>query len=309
MNIVHLKYAVEIAKSGSLNKAAENLFMAQPNLSRAIKDLERDLGITIFERTSRGMVTTDDGEEFLEYARKILEQVERVEAHFKAPQDKKRQFSISVPRASYIAEAFARFSKALPENMRYELFYRETNASRAIKNILQADYNLGIVRYAKEHDAQFKQSLTEKGIVAEVVCEFSYNLVMSREHPLAAKQNITFEDLRPYIEIAHGDPFVPTLSLAAVRKEELPDNTNRRICVFERASQFELLSMNKESFMWLSPVPELILERFNLVQKKCAENTRIYKDVLIYRQDYRLSPLDNEFITQLCFTKREYIDK
>ena len=76
MNIVHLKYAVEIARTGSLNKAAENLYMAQPNLSRAIKELEADLGIAIFERSSRGMVATPDGEEFLRYAKKILEQVD-----------------------------------------------------------------------------------------------------------------------------------------------------------------------------------------------------------------------------------------
>ena len=74
MNILHLKYAVEIAKTGSLNKAAENLYMGQPNLSRAIRELETCLGITIFERTSRGMIVTADGEEFLQYARRILAQ-------------------------------------------------------------------------------------------------------------------------------------------------------------------------------------------------------------------------------------------
>ena len=80
MNILHLKYAVEIAKTGSLNKAAENLYMGQPNLSRAIKELESSLGITIFDRSAKGMVATAEGEEFLQYARKILAQIDAVEA-------------------------------------------------------------------------------------------------------------------------------------------------------------------------------------------------------------------------------------
>ena len=80
MNIVHLKYAVEIARTKSISKAAENLYMAQPNLSRAVKELEEALGITIFKRTSKGITVTPEGEEFLRYAKRIISQVEEVEA-------------------------------------------------------------------------------------------------------------------------------------------------------------------------------------------------------------------------------------
>ena len=79
MNILHLKYALEIDKYKSINKAAEMLFMSQPNLSRALKELEDDLGISIFKRTSKGMDTTMQGEEFLSYAKKILAQIDEVE--------------------------------------------------------------------------------------------------------------------------------------------------------------------------------------------------------------------------------------
>ena len=72
MNVLHMKYAVEIANAGSINKASEQLFIAQPNLSRAIKELESDLGITIFERSSKGIKTTPEGEEFIGYAKTIL---------------------------------------------------------------------------------------------------------------------------------------------------------------------------------------------------------------------------------------------
>ena len=164
MNILHLKYAVEVARCGSINKAAEALYMNQPNLSRAIKDLENSLGITIFGRTAKGMYVTPEGEEFLGYARKILRQIDEVESIYKAGVPIKQRFSISVPRASYISEAFAQFSKSLT-NEPAELFYKETNARRVITNILKADYHLGILRYASNYDKYFKEMLTEKGLV------------------------------------------------------------------------------------------------------------------------------------------------
>ena len=149
--------------------------------------------------------------------------------------------------------------------------------------------------------------LEEKEITYEMICEFSYQLLMSREHPLARKEDITFEDLRPYIEIAHADPYVPSLPLSKVVKEELPDNIDRRIFIYERASQFDLLSENTNTFMWISPVPDKLLERYGLVQKVCKQNQRVYRDVLIYRNGYRLTALDQAFITELCQARRRYL--
>ena len=91
--------------------------------------------------------------------------------------------------------------------------------------------------------------LEEKGISSELVTEFSYQLMMSSENPLAQKEEITFHDLTGYIEIAHADPYVPSMPISKVVKEELPDNIRRRIFIFERASQFELLSKNPQTFM------------------------------------------------------------
>ncbi len=306
MNILHIKYAVEVAKAGSLNKAAEKLLTAAPNVSRAIKDLEADIGITIFERTAKGMEVTPDGEEFISYAKGILNQIEEVEAFYKSGSAKKQKFSISVPRACYISEAFAQFSKSLTKDSA-EIFYKETNSQRTIRNILENGYKLGIIRYAENYDRYFKAMLEEKGLCYELVTEFSYSLIMSAENPLAKKETVTFDDLTDFIEIAHADPYVPSMPLSKVVKEELPDNINRRIFIFERASQFDLLSNNPETFMWVSPAPEKLLKRFGLVQKKCVDNKKIYKDVLIYKNGYKLSSLDREFITELCNSKRKYM--
>lgn len=306
MNLLHLKYAIEVAKCGSMGKASETLLIATPNLSRSIKELEADLGIQIFERTKNGMILTPQGEEFLNYGKEILKQIDDVEKFYKEGAPKKQKFSISVPRACYISEAFAEFSKTL-SNEPAEIFYKETNSQRTINNMLNHEYKLGIIRYAADYDRYFKTMLEEKGFQYELVTEFSYSLIMSENNPLAKKENIAFSDLKGYIEIAHADPFVPSMPLSKVVKEELSDNIERRIFVFERASQFELLSVNPQTFMWVSPPPESLLEKYGIVLKKCPENKKVYKDVLIYKKGYKFTHLDRQFITKLCESKRKHI--
>ena len=306
MNILHMKYAYEVAKAGSLSKASEVLLIAVPNISRSIKELEADLNITIFDRTTKGMRLTPEGEEFMNYAKGILSQIDQVERLYKGNLQKKQKFSISVPRACYISEAFTQFSKTLTKEPA-EIFYKETNSQRTINNLLNHDYKLGIIRYSENYDKYFKAMLEEKGLVYEIVTEFSYCLIMSKNSPLAQYDTITFDDLTDYIEIAHADPYVPSVSVARVVKEELPDNIDRRIFVFERGSQFDLLCKNPQTFMWVSPAPADMLERYDLVQKKCVDNQKVYKDVLIYKKRYKLTNLDKKFITALCESKRKHL--
>jgi len=301
-----MKHAIEVARSGSLGKASEVLLIAAPNISRSIKELESDLGITIFDRTQNGMKLTPEGEEFINFAKGILDRIDEVEKFYKAGAPKKQKFSISVPRACYISEAFANFSKSLSKEPA-EVFYKETNSQRAIHNMLNHDYKLGIIRYAENYDKYFTTMLEEKGFSYELLTEFTYSLIMSKKNPLAEKAEICFEDLTEYIEIAHADPYVPSMPLAKVVKEELPDNIDRRIFIFERASQFDLLSANPETFMWVSPVPKSLLDRYELVQKKCPDNKKVYKDVLIYKNGYKLTKLDNQFIAELYEAKRKYL--
>ena len=307
MNILHLKYVISIAENGSINKAAEELHVAQPNLSRVVKEMEADLGIQFFRRSSKGMMLTPDGELFINQARKIQEQIDEMESLYKEKKAGKQRFSISVPRASYISDAFAAFSKMLGKE-KMEIFYQETNALQAVKNILEVGYNLGIIRYAAGYDKYFKQMMAEKGLKGELVAEFKYVLVMREDCALAAMETIRFSDLQQYIQIAHADPYVPSLSLSAVRNEELPQ-TPRRIFVFERGSQLDLLTENPETFMWVSPLPERLLRQLHLVQRECAENQRVYRDVLIHRQDYQLTELDKRFITELTQSKRACITR
>lgn len=303
MNFLHLKYAIMVAETGSISKAAEKLYVAQPNVSRAIKELESDLNITIFERNSKGMIVTPEGEQLIHYAKRILRQIDDMEKIFKS-QKKKNVFSISVPRASYISDAFVEFSKCLNNIDNAEVYYKETNAYRVINNVINEEYNLGILRYYINHDRYFKDIIEKKELKCELINQFKYVLIFNKNSALAENKEIHYSDLKDFIEIAHGDPYVPSLSTNELVKTELSEEVSRRIFVFERASQFELLANNEETFMWVSPVSKRLLDRYGLVQKECIDNTKEYKDLLIYRSNYKLSKLDQEFITKLCESKR-----
>ena len=308
MNLMHLKYAVEVSETGSINKAAERLFVSQPNLSRAIKELEASLGVAIFARSARGMELTPNGEVFIRYAKNILKQINAVENLFEKENAEKQRFSVSGPRASYIAKAFSRFVAGLAPNEQPELFYRETNAMRVIKNLLQEDCELGILRYAENYDKYYKATLEEKGLCYELITDFSYLLLFSRQSPLAKLKSITYRDLQGLTQIAHADPYVPSLPFSEVKKDELPTNPGRCIYVYERASQFELLAENKNCFTWVSPVPKDLLSRYNLIQQPCCEAGRVYKDILVRRKNYTPTPLDDRFLEQLILSKREVFD-
>ena len=306
MNLLHMKYAVEVARIGSISKASEQLLVAPPNLSRSIKELEADLGITIFERSSRGMTLTPDGEDFVRYASRALQQIDEIEQKYKNDAPVKQRFSISVPRASYISDAFVQFSHRLSADPA-EIYYMETNSSKTISNILQADYKLGIIRYAASFERYFQEMLAEKGLIGELVAEFRFVLIMSRESPIANKERIAYQDLKPLIEIVHGDPYVPSLPVSVVKRAELPEDIERRIFLFERGGQFDLLVENTETFMWVSPLPQKLLERYDLVQRDCADNAKLYRDVLVRRKDYVLTETDRQFLAELEKSRRRWL--
>lgn len=305
MNLLHLKYAVEIEKTRSMNKAAENLFMGQPNLSRAIKELEESLGITIFKRTSKGMTPTAKGEEFLSYAKNILVQIETLESLYKDDNENKIRFSISVPRASYISHAFINFAKQLDDDKNTEIYYKETNSVQAIDNIIQEDYHLAIVRYQSAFESYFNIMFNEKNLHAQELWEFEYAAVMSCRHRLADRDSIMCSDLNDSIQILHGDPYVPLMNASEIKKAELNGSAEKKIFLFERASQFELLESIDNSYMWVSPIPKEILVKYNLVQKRCSDFKRKYKDVIVCRKDYNFNRYDRLFINLVEKAKNE----
>ena len=301
-----MKYALEVANTRSISKAAENLYTSQPNLSRAIKSLENDLKIKIFKRSSKGLEITIDGEEFLLYAKNALTQIKRIESIYENRNEKKSRLSVCVPRASYFSYAFSDFAKEIDRDNPAEIVYKETNSMRSILNVAKEEYDLGIVRYQSAFEKYFHTLFEEKKLNHELLNEFSYVLAVNKNNSLATKDVIVVEDLANYIEITHGDPYVPSLPLIDVKRAELSEFSKQRIMVFERGVQFTLLEQVPNTFMWVSPIPQELKDKFNLVERKCSFNTKTYKDVLIYRKKYHLSKLDTKFISKIENAKYKY---
>jgi DNA-binding transcriptional LysR family regulator len=298
-NILFLKYAVEVEKTGSISKAAENLFMGQPHLSKSIRELEDSLGISIFNRTSKGVIATKKGVEFLSYAKNILAQIDEMESLYNPADNLAYKFDISVPRASYISYAFTDFAKDLENEAEINLNYRETNSMRAIKNVTDKINNMAIIRYQTIYEQYFLNALEERELKYEPVCEFEYLALMSENHPLAKEKIIDYSLLQKYIEIVHGDLTVPALPISKARQIAKAKERKKKIAVYERGSQFELLISLPTTYMWVSPMPEAILSNFSLVQKECDMSKNQYKDILIYRKGYHLSNEDKLFIEKL----------
>ncbi len=307
MNLQHLKYVIEIEKTGSISKASENLFMSQPNLSRAVKELEESLGILIFKRTPKGIDTTAKGKEFLGFAKGIISQMDEVEKYYKKEETNRQVFNISVPRANYIAHAFINFSKSLELDQNIEINYRETNNMRAIKNITNEEYSLGIVRFISSYHNYFDLFLESKDIESKFICKFKYQVLMSKDHPLA-NQELTAENLSNYIEVTHGDPFIPSLNAVDAKRIEFSEKINKRIYVYERGSQFDLLKGNTNTFMRVSGIPASKIELYGLIQKPCVSFDKEYQDFLIYPKKHTFSKIEEEFIKELEKSVSEMID-
>lgn len=298
-NILHLRYALEIERTGSISKAAANLYMGQPQLSKAIRELEDSLGSTIFNRTSKGVTATEKGKVFLGYARNILAQIDEMEALYKPADGKKQKFDISVPRASYISYAFTEFIKELDMKLDVSLNYRETNSVRAIKNVSDNINNLAIVRYQSIYEDYFLRSLEERNLRFKEIWEFEYLALMSEKHPLAKEKTLDFHSLAEFTEIIHGDISVPSLPISEAKLLNVVNSERKTISIYERGSQFELLSRIPTTYIWVSPMPEDVLNCFNLVQKKCSMAKNKYKDILIYRKGYKFSKYDEMFVKKL----------
>lgn len=286
MNLEHLKYIFAIEKYGSISMAARQLYVAQPNLSRAIKEFEEEYGIKIFERTSKGVAVTPEGRRFIEKLRDIQKGIDSLLDEFVNEKNDEITFKISGPRATYISELFAKYIDTIKDSERIAIRYSETNSIQTIQNVIEHDYDVGIIRYAKKYEKFYKSRMKYKGIEYEKLKEFEFILMMSRENPLACKDEIGEEDLKGQIELVHGDNALPNGNYIDI-DYEINDKfiNHKRIYIYERASQFEIMHQVNNSYMWTSKVPDDVLERWGLVQRRCRSVDYAMRDYLIYNHD------------------------
>lgn len=298
-NLLQLKYAVEVEKTGSISKAAENLYMNQPNLSKSIRELEDDLGIAIFDRTAKGVVPTEKGREFLGHARGILAQVAEMEALYRPADEKKIRFTLCAPRASYVSHALTDLILSLGTDADFGIDYREAGAMRTIKQVANGVDQLGIIRYQTIYESNFFNALTERSLQVEPVWAFSAVALLSTRHSLTQQSAVSEDDLAPFTEILYGDGTIPSLPVTQAREIAQAAEARNTITVYERASQLELLSRLESAYALTSPMPKDVLDRFGLVQKRCDMANNSYRDVLIFRAGYHMTRLDRLFIEKL----------
>ncbi|MDE6835069.1 MAG: LysR family transcriptional regulator [Ruminococcus sp.] len=309
MNTLHFRYAVEIEKTRSITQAAENLYMAQPNLSKAIKELESTLGITIFRRTSKGVIPTEQGLKFLGYAKQVLIQINNMEAIHSPEKLRNTNLRISVPRTSYISKAFSEYiaGAKIPDDM--EVYFCETNSLRTIENVRENNYDFGIIRFNASHEKYFMDFLDEKGIKNQLLRKFEMLAVMSAEHPEAKRENISYSELScNYIELTQGDDSIPYVA-GAVEKlfaQNRPAGIPyRKLCIYDRGSALDFLLTVPQSFMLDSPVPESLCGKYNLIQRKCTFRDNNFIDLIIYSGNHKISAMEKELINKFYEVRNE----
>jgi len=300
MNTLYFKYAVEVERTQSITKAASNLYMAQPNLSKAIKELEDTLGITIFERNSKGVIPTAKGKEFLEYAKKILIQIEKMESLRLSGENAFQNFSIAVPGSSYISLCISDFISELDFSQDININAEQLNSVDIINAVSNGKYNLGIIHYPIQYENYFMDFLKDKGLDSEIIWSSEHLLLVSAESPLASENDISEKILQNLVEIVPDDMYVPYIS-----NIERKSISSKKISVHERDSQYELLCRIPQTFMWSSPVPEYILCKYGLVHRKFSRLSSEFRDVLVFRQDYRFTELDKKFTDKIYSAKNK----
>lgn len=299
MNLQYLRYAIEVENADSITKAAQNLFMSQPNLSKAIRELEQELGITIFRRTTRGVVPTRQGEEFLTYAKTIVSQVDELESLYHTKQSDIFSLTVSVPRATYLSAAFADYYNSLEAHGRVNIHFRETGSVNAIQDVSTKFSDFAVIRYEVIYESYFLSLLADKGLRHEPLREFEYLLMMSDQHPLSGYSEIPYHLLNGYTEIIHGDIQVPALSVSQIKPNAELKTPPKRIYVYDRGSQMDFLQRIDGTYMWVSPVPQSMLDRYHLVTRPCPNAKNKVRDVLIYQKNHFFHDVQRDLIQRL----------
>lgn len=301
MNTLYFRYAVEIEKTGSISKAAENLFMAQPNLSKAIKELEESLNIKIFERTSRGVMPTLRGKEFLDRAKNILLEIDEMKnIQNRGKKSTAQIMKVSIPRGTYVSRSFSLVVSELDMNKEIELSIKETNSLETIMNVADNYYDFGVIRYQIEAEKYFLEYLKMKDINYSILWEFECLAAMNPKNKHVNDKSLTFEVLEEdSIEVSYSDNIVPFVWDVNKKLENHAGKPRKIINLYERGSQFEILRIVPNSYMWTSPLPAETLKTTGFVQRKCYSPNNNFKDVLIWKNGHEFSELEIKFVDKL----------
>jgi len=205
MTLQQLKYVIEVSDKGSMNEAAKSLFISQPSLSNAIKELEKELNISIFSRTNKGVVMSNEGQEFLGYARQVVEQNNLLEKKYLGSGNFKQKFSVSTQHYSFAVNAFVDMIKnaSLSE---YDFTLRETRTYEILDDVKNLRSEIGILYLNDFNNKVITKLLNENDLVFNELFTAKPHVFISRTHPLSKKESINLSELEdyPYLSFEQG---------------------------------------------------------------------------------------------------------
>lgn len=197
MTLTQLRYVIEVANSSSMNEAARNLFISQPSLSSSVRDLEEEVGVELFRRTNRGISLTPEGEEFIGYARQVVEQYQLIEARYISKEQIRKKFSVSMQHYSFAVNAFVEMVKQFGMD-EYEFAIHETKTYEVIEDVRNFRSEIGIL-YINDFNCKVLMKLFhESGLEFHEILKCGIYVYMWKGHPLADRELLTLEELADY---------------------------------------------------------------------------------------------------------------
>ncbi len=238
MTLNQLRYVIEIVRCGSISTAAQELFITQPSLSKSVNELEKEMGITIFRRTNRGVVLSEEGIRFLSYARQVVEQADLLEHRYKEIEKMHHTFSISSQHYAIVVAAFIAMIKE--ENVNYYDYYlREVKTSEVISDVHLQKSNLGILYESSFNHDVLKRILYDNDLEFTPLFTVKPHVFLRKSHPLACRQMITLEELREYPRLVYDQGI--NNSFYFTEEVHSTEESDRNITVTDRGTIFNLM--------------------------------------------------------------------
>lgn len=206
MTLQQLHYVITISEAGSMNKASELLYVAQPSLTSAVKELEREIGISIFNRSGRGVTLTNEGAEFLLYAKQLYAQYEVLKEKYSSVGVRKRKFSVSTQHYSFAVKAFVEMVKSL-DPTEYEFAIRETKTREVISDVATLRSEIGILYLSDFNRKALQKLFAANDLAFHRLIDCNAYVYLWKKHPLAGCASIRLEQLADYpcLSFEQGD--------------------------------------------------------------------------------------------------------
>lgn len=206
MTLQQLRYIVTVAETGNITEAAKRLFISQPSLTNAIRELESEMQINLFNRTNKGVVITNEGDVFLTYARQVLDQVGLLEEKYLNSKEQRPKFSVSCQHYSFAVNAFVDVIKEFDANQ-YDFTLRETQTHEIIEDVSNLKSEIGILYVSSKNEEVIKKLLKQNELEFQELFVAKPHVFISSKHPLAEKEVISLSDLEeyPYLSFEQGE--------------------------------------------------------------------------------------------------------